>query len=273
MTSAPNVESEEHPVANGQLYSPTTPHLTVNWPIKQSFKATEDSTGKESALQESPALQLTGRDAQISEQAPRGPLKRAREDSPGAHTADETTGPESRASEQVVEHSSLLAGTEPGEISEGAGAAGSARTSSMRAPENGMSSQAISNTAGRPCLPSPSETPNSANNGPLPGFFKPDDEPATNGASTRFTASASPSLPKQKVIVRLPLTTNSQKQRQTPPRSVNTHFILLETLLRGAVRALTDGDEPSTAGQIRAETLLQGAVEELEKLKNDMEVV
>jgi hypothetical protein len=273
MTPAPKVEPQEHPVANTQLYSPTTPHLTVNWPIKGSSKATEDSTGKESGLPESLALRLPGVDAQTSEQAPRGSLKRPREDSPGAHTADEPTRPEARASERPIERSSLPAGSEPGEISEAAGAAASAWTRSMRAPENGMSSQAILTEAGTTSLPSPSETPNTATNGPFAGFFKPDDKPATNGASTNSTVPTSPSLPKQQVLVRLPPTTTSQRQRQTPPWSANARFILLETLLRGAVRALTDGNAPPTAGQFRAETLLQGAVEELEKLKNDTDVV
>lgn len=141
----------------------------------------------------------------------------------------------------------------------------------MTAPQNGMSSQAISNTAGTCSLPSPSETPVTANNGPLPGFFKADDESATIGASTGLTACASPSLPKPIITARLPPVTNAQKQQQTRLRSVNRHFILLETWLGGAVKSLMDGDRPWTAGQIRAETLLQGAVEELEKLKDDVE--
>ncbi|MCJ1246982.1 hypothetical protein MMC30_004193 [Trapelia coarctata] len=276
LSSALNADSGSRPdETNGQPYSPTTPHLKVNWPISESSDPTEDSAGKESGLPESPALRRPGLDAQVSEHVRRGSLKRAREQSEDVDTAGGTTQPAPRAAEKPTERGSVGDGSELGELSEGPGAAGPAwarPTKPMRKPENVKPSTATVTTSGIGSLPSPSATPNTTITCALAGFFKPDDPPATNGTSATQAASGATFLLNEKTPGKLPVS-NSQKQRQTQPRSANTHLILLETLLHGAVRELAAAEEPASAHQIRVVTLLHGAVAELENLKSSLEEV
>jgi len=233
--------------------------------MHESSVAMDDSVGREPGLSGSPALRRSGLDAQISEHARRGSLKRAREHSVDAHAADGTIQPAPRAAEKPTEHDSMAAAREPGKISDSAGAAEAAWMRPMRKPESVKPIQAILTTAGISSLPSPSDTPKTTSSPPFAGFFKPDDTRAAPEAPLSQT---------EKTPGKLPIS-NSPKQRQTQPRSAtaNTHMILLETLLRGAVRELADTEEPASAHHIRVVTLLNGAVAELGNLKNFMEGV
>ena len=269
MSLAQNAGSENRPVANGQPYSPTTPHLNVNWPISDSSMAMEDSGSKGSGLSESPVLRRTGLVAQISsEQTPGGSLKRAREDAEKAHAAGEPMQLAPQAAEMAMGIDSVADGKVPGEIPAGSGIAGPTWTRPMmpiKKPESIKPIQAIIATTGSNSLPSPSETPKTTHSRPFAGFFMPDDISGSNGTFCSASAGSAPLT--EKPHGKLPVS-NFQKQRQSQPRSASTYMILLETLLRGAVKEL---EEPTNAEQIRAVTLLHGAVAELENLKNSLE--
>ena len=196
---------------------------------------------------------MTGCDAQFSGQGLGASLKKLEEYLAVAYPAEHTEQLAARGVEKPTEHGPHL------------GVTNSQGTSQNKPPS-------LVATAGTNSLPSPSETPHTPANRPFPGSFQPDGPPATNGTYANPHSSAASVLPNGTIHGKAPVA-NSQKLRQSQSQTMNTHMILLETLLRGAVRELASTDEPASAYKIRVETLLQGAVAELENLKGSLEGV